>query len=123
MKMGSLLLKDYKILHGIAKMISNSISLDFIIINEKFKSIQSDRRKDVLVLQPGSEEWLLLGEMKTPRSRAVIVNFGYQMMVIGGCDKGCPAEQFTPGLGTFGVSHAHINSTLASGRPLSCDCS
>lgn len=90
-------------------MILNSISLDFIIINEHFKSIQSDRRKDVLVLQPGSEEWLLLGEMKTPRSRAVIVNFGYQMMVIGGCDKGCPAEQFTPGLGTFGVSLTLFN--------------
>ena len=70
----------------------------------------------MLVLQPGSEEWLLLGEMKTPRSRAVIVNFGYQMMVIGGCDKGCPAEQFTPGLGTFGVSSifTNLNQYLSS---------
>ena len=68
-------------------------------------------------MQPGSEEWLLLGEMKTPRSRAVIVNFGYQMMVIGGCDKGCPAEQFTPGLGTFGVSLKQIVQFTSHRRP------
>ena len=31
---------------------------------------RSERRKEVLVLKPNSEEWLVLGEMNTPRSRA-----------------------------------------------------
>ena len=50
-------------------------------------------------MKPKSSEWLLLGEMITPRSRSVILNYGYQMMIIGGCDRSCFAERFTPALG------------------------
>ena len=35
------------------------------------------------------------------RSRAVVVNFGYQLFIIGGCDGGCAAELFTPAISRF----------------------
>ena len=69
---------------------------------------RSERRREVLVLKPGEEEWLVLGEMNTPRSRAVIINFGYQLFIIGGCDKGCAAEQFTPALGRSSVRYTNV---------------
>lgn len=65
-----------------------------------------ERRSEVLVLKPDSEEWLVLGQMHTPRSRAVIINFGLQMFIIGGCDRGCAAELFTPALGRSEVRYS-----------------
>ena len=58
-----------------------------------------ERRKEIYILKPDTTEWLLLGEMITPRSRSVILNYGYQMMIIGGCDRSCFAELFTPAQG------------------------
>ena len=62
---------------------------------------RSTRRSEVYALGPDSDEWLLIGNMNMARSRAVVVNFGYQLFIIGGCDGGCAAELFTPAISRF----------------------
>ena len=62
---------------------------------------RSTRRSEVYALVPEASEWLLIGNMNMARSRAVVVNFGYQLVVLGGCDGGCAAELFTPAISRF----------------------
>lgn len=62
---------------------------------------RTERRSNVWALVAGATEWQIIGQMQTARSRPVVVNYGYQMMIIGGCDNGCAAELFTPSISQF----------------------
>ena len=44
---------------------------------------RNERRTTVWALLADSDEWIAIGQMQTARSRPVIVNYGYQMMILG----------------------------------------
>lgn len=75
---------------------------------------RTDRENAVYALTLGSSEWQMIGQMNTPRSRPVVVNYGYQMAIIGGCDGGCKAELFTPAIANFRLTHKIIIDNLIS---------
>jgi len=62
---------------------------------------RTERKTNVWALPQGAQEWHIIGQMQTARSRPVVVNYGYQMMIVGGCDNSCAAELFTPAIAQF----------------------